>query len=159
MAHKLFSASRFIVIIGVIGAFLAALTTLVFGGIRIISIIGNIINMPFSDKSTKMISVSFMEVIDLFLIGIVFYIISLGLYELFIDDSLELPSWLVIHSLDDLKNKLINGMVVIMAVYFLGELVNSAGQTHLVEISISISLMISVLAFYQFLVTKKTNHQ
>gem|GEM_PF-4526971 len=31
-----------------------------------------------------------------------------------------MPNWLVIHSLDDLKVKLINGVIVIMGVYFLG---------------------------------------
>jgi uncharacterized membrane protein YqhA len=50
----------------------------------------------------------------------VFYIIALGLYELFVDDRVELPQWLIIRNIDDLKNKLAGVVVVVMAVLFRG---------------------------------------
>ena len=63
--------------------------------------------------SSKILALGFIESIDLFLLDTVFFIISLGLYELFIGDTLEWPHWLVIHTLDDLKNKLIGVIVVV----------------------------------------------
>ena len=72
------------------------------------------------------------EVIDLYLIGTVFYITALGLYELFIDDQVPTPGWLHITHLNDLKGKLLGVAVVIMAVLFLGHLVSwDGGSGHL----------------------------
>jgi uncharacterized membrane protein YqhA len=71
---------------------------------------------------------------------------------------LELPSWLVIRSLDDLIGKLINGMVVVMEVYFLGLLVNWDGQIDLLPLSISITLIIGALTFFQLINIKKSDH-
>jgi uncharacterized membrane protein YqhA len=158
MMQKILTSSRFTILIAVIGTFLASLTTLILGGVQSILVIINAFQEGISIKASKGIAVSFIELVDMFLIGIVFYIISLGLYELFIDDSLELPSWLVIRSLDDLKGKLINGMVVVMGVYFLGLLVNWDGQIDLLPLSISITLIIGALTFFQLINIKKSDH-
>jgi uncharacterized membrane protein YqhA len=158
MLHRLLTSSRFILIIAVLGSFLASLASLLFGGIKTIEIIMNILQNPISEKTTKVISVSFLEVVDLFLIGTVFYIISLGLYELFIDNRLELPSWLTIRNLDDLKEKLISGIVVILGVYFLGALVDWKGENNLLILSISIALIITALTFFQFMKSRQNNH-
>ena len=45
------------------------------------------------------------------------------LYPLFVDDGIDMPSWLRIRNLDDLKEKLVGVIVVVMGVYFLGLLV------------------------------------
>jgi uncharacterized membrane protein YqhA len=158
MVHKILNSSRYVVIVAVIGSLLAALVSLVYGGIQTILVVINIFQVGISQKLIKGLTVSFIEVIDLFLIGIVFYIISLGLYELFIDESLELPTWLIIHSFDDLKGKLISGMIVIMGVYYLGVLINMDGQTNILNLSISISLIITALTLFQFFNTRKPGH-
>jgi uncharacterized membrane protein YqhA len=41
------------------------------------------------DTIMKELLLSFVETIDLFLVGAVLFIVALGLYRLFIDDSLE----------------------------------------------------------------------
>lgn len=46
-------------------------------------------------------------------------IISLGLYSLFSDDTLPLPRWLEVHSLDDLKGNLVSLVIAVLAVLFL----------------------------------------
>jgi uncharacterized membrane protein YqhA len=149
MFHKILLSSRFFIVIAVIGSFLASLASMVYGGIKSVSVVFGLFQSGFLEKPTKSVAVSFIELIDLFLIGTVFYIIALGLYELFIDEKLELPAWLVIRNLDDLKMKLINGIVVIMGVYFLGKLVEWDGQTNLLELSIAIALVIAALTFFQ----------
>jgi uncharacterized membrane protein YqhA len=157
MIHKLLTGSRFIILIAVIGSALAALASLLYGGAKTIQAIGDILQ-GVSDKASKSVIVSFIEVIDLFLIGTVFYIIALGLYELFIDDRLEMPAWLVIRSLDDLKSKLINSIVVIMGVYFLGALVDWNGEASLLVLSGAIALIIGALTLFQFVQTRNNGH-
>ncbi|MCK8411010.1 YqhA family protein, partial [Erwinia amylovora] len=52
-----------------------------------------------------------LKVTDLFLIGIVFLIVGVGLWELFVED-IELPAGLSVRTLSDLKDKLIDTLVL-----------------------------------------------
>ncbi|NTU98251.1 MAG: YqhA family protein, partial [Chlorobiaceae bacterium] len=115
--HRLLSSSRYLVLIAIAGTFMASVTLLIYGGISISrQIVSTIMYGSFTSKDAKALALGFIENADIFLIGTVLYIMSLGLYELFIDDSIALPEWLVIHTLDDLKDKLIGVIVVVMAV-------------------------------------------
>jgi uncharacterized membrane protein YqhA len=157
MFHRILTGSRYIILIAVIGSALAALASLLYGGVMTVQAVIGLLQ-GVNEKASKAVVVTFIEVIDLFLIGTVFYIIALGLYELFIDDRLEMPAWLVIHSLDDLKSKLINSIVVIMGVYFLGALVDWNGDASLLILSGSIALVIGALTLFQFVQKGQNGH-
>lgn len=149
MFKKILTSSRYIILIAIAGSFLASFASLLAGGIHTVQILLELFVKLESSSGLKKLAYSFIEVVDLFLIGTVFYIIALGLYELFIDEHIVVPDWLVIHSLDDLKSKLINGVIVIMGVYFLGALINWDGQTDLLHLSAAVALIIAVLTFFQ----------
>ena len=149
MMQKLLSSSRYLVLIAVAGAFLSALTLLVYGGISVFQLITDaVMNADISSKTGKTLVLGFIESIDLFLLGTVFFIVSLGLYELFIDDTVALPAWLVIHTLDDLKNKLIGVIVVVMAVVFLGHVVKWHGEQELIWFGGAIALVTASLTWF-----------
>ena len=149
MMQKLLSSSRYLVLIAVAGAFLSALTLLVYGGISVFQLITDaVMNADISSKTGKILVLGFIESIDLFLLGTVFFIVSLGLYELFIDDTVALPAWLVIHTLDDLKNKLIGVIVVVMAVVFLGHVVKWHGEQELIWLGGAIALVTASLTWF-----------
>jgi uncharacterized membrane protein YqhA len=158
MIDKILTSSRYITLIAVLGSFLAALASMIAGGVKSVGVVVSILQFSAESPSAKEISLAFIEVVDLFLIGTVFYIIALGLYELFIDDRLDLPAWLVIRNLDDLKGKLISGIVVIMGVYFLGVLIDGDVQVDLLRLSAAIALMIAALTFFQYINAKQSNH-
>jgi uncharacterized membrane protein YqhA len=71
---------------------------------------------------THKIRVEAIAVMDVFLIATALLIFSLGLYELFIG-KLDLPKWLAIRNLDDLKDKLRGVIIFVMTVTFLEHLV------------------------------------
>ena len=71
-----------------------------------------------------------------------------GLYELFIDDNIELPDWLEIHTLDDLKQKLVGVIVVVMAVVFLGNVIKWHGETEIVYYGVAIAFMVAALTYF-----------
>jgi uncharacterized membrane protein YqhA len=96
----------------------------------------------------KKLVVSMIEVIDLFLLGTVFYITSLGLYELFIDTHIEVPKWLEIRTIDDLKARLISVVVVVLGVVFLGQAVSWDGESNLLPFGASIGIVIASLTFF-----------
>jgi uncharacterized membrane protein YqhA len=148
--QKILTSSRYIILVAVIGSYIASIIAFLSGGIRTIQVILTIFEKLTSPFDFKGIVYSLIELVDFFLIGTVFYIIALGLYELFIDDRLELPEWLVIRDLDDLKAKLISGIILIMGVYFLGELIHWDGQSDILQASIGIALVIAALTFFLF---------
>jgi uncharacterized membrane protein YqhA len=158
MINKILTSSRYVTLIAVLGSFLAALTSLVAGGVKSVQVVISIFQFSAKSPSAKEISLSFIEVVDLFLIGTVFYIIALGLYELFVDENLAVPAWLVIRNLDDLKGKLISGIVVIMGVYFLGVLIEGDIQVDLLRLGASIAMMILALTVFQYVNSKQSNH-
>lgn len=149
MMHRFISACRYIVLIAIIGSFIAGTAMLAFGGHTVFRLICDLLMAgDFGSKAAKGLALGFIEAIDLFLLGIVFQIIALGLYELFIDDTIPLPSWLVIHTLDDLKKKLIGVIVVVMGVVFLGQVVNWHGEQEIIYLGIGIAFVVASMTLF-----------
>lgn len=145
----LLGASRFMVMLAVIGALLAATTLIVYGLLETIQLITQTIQSgEVTRKAAKGLALEFIEIVDLFLLGTVFYIIAVGLYELFIDTDVKLPEWLTINNLDDLKNKLIAVVIVVLGVLFLGQVVSWDGKTDLLGYGVSIALVIAALTYF-----------
>jgi len=148
MMRKFLSNSRYIILVAVLCAFIASVTLLVVAGIETIQIVINTFTETVDGKSVKLLAISFIEIIDILLLGTVFYITALGLYELFIDEQLPTPSWLQITHLDDLKSKLIGVVVVILVVGFLGQVVNWAGGDDIFFLGAAIALVIVAITFF-----------
>lgn len=121
LVRQVLGTSRFLIILAVLGTFLSSATLMVFGILRSIDVVFELIrNQDVSATGGKHLIVNAVSVIDIFLIGTVLYIISAGLYQLFVDDRLPLPRWLHIGTLDDLKAKLTGVIVVGLLVTYLG---------------------------------------
>jgi uncharacterized membrane protein YqhA len=146
--QRFISASRFLIIIPSLGSFIAATALLVYGAVEIVQLIGQTLEAEVSSKGAKTLALAFIEIVDLFLLGIVLYIIALGLYELFVDDQLPLPAWLSIHNLDDLKNKLTGVVILVMGVLFLGQVVTWDGERDLLRYGGAIALVITALTYF-----------
>jgi hypothetical protein len=84
-----------------------------------------IIDAVLNDAYLKDTIVDVLTAIDAILLGTVLLVIGYGLYELFVDTRLEVPTWLQVRDLDDLKSKLIGVVVAIIAVVFVGVFVDS----------------------------------
>ncbi len=147
LIRQLLASSRYLVILGVIGSLFSSITTLIFGSIELLKLIINLIGIA-EVKVVKEAVFGFIQVADLFLLATAFYIISLGLYELFIDNNIRLPDWLEISDLDDLKSRLIKIIIVVLGVQFLGYVRNWDGKEDILNIGISISLVIASLTFF-----------
>lgn len=158
MRH-IISATRYLILIPVLGSFAAATTILVYGAIEIVQLIGETMTAQVSSKGAKALALTLIEMVDLFLLGTVLYIIAIGLYELFIDDNLPLPDWLSINTLDDLKDKLAGVVILVMAVLFLGQVVGWDGERNLLNYGTAIALMIAALTYFLSQRTKKPSKQ
>ncbi len=143
--RKLVGSSRFLAIIPSFGLFVAAIALTIA---TLVAAVNVTIEAIGGHLSMQDMLVDYIEYADFFLLSIVLYIMSIGLYSLFIDDEVELPSWLEIHDLDDLKEKLIGVIVVVMGVFFLGRLIHGAEPLDLLCMGIGVGAVIMALAYF-----------
>ncbi len=143
--------SRYVVLVGIMGTFLAPLALFLFGLAGVISAIwdGLAGSNPFSSSNIKELSIVLVNAIDIFLLATVVYIIALGLYELFIDESLNLPRWLEVHTLDDLKSRLLGVIVVLLPVTFLGKLVEWKQGQDILWLGLAVGAVLIAIAATQ----------
>ena len=149
MLRTLLGASRYFVIMAVVGSLIAALALFIYGFIETgVVIIDAIDKAEVSSKGAKALALHFIEIVDLFLLGTVLLMIGFGLYELFIDENLDLPDGLHIRTFDELKLKLVGVVIVVLAVLFLGQVVAWNGDRDLLGLGTAIALVIAALAYF-----------
>ena len=115
---------RYITILAVILSILSAFTLIVIGSWDIIEAV--IFYNPLFDasiSSNNELLFKLISAIDLFLIGIVLLIFGFGIYELFVSEidfanSKFTESTLKIRDLDQLKNKIIKVIIIVLIVKF-----------------------------------------
>lgn len=149
--------SRFIVILGVIFSLFGSILFFLLGSQEIIKVI-----IQFFSQSVKytFLLTKVIGAIDLYLIGIVLLILSFGIYELFISkidvpesDDREKHSLLEITSLDELKTKLVNSIIIVLIVSFFQRILNMTYTTPLDMLYFALSIV--ALAGGVFLLKKK----
>lgn len=120
--RRILELSRYIVVLPVIGSILGAVVLMLIGVWEVVTSTVKIANSAAPLKDSV---VGILTAVDTLLLATVLLVIGYGLYELFVDSEITLPPWLVTNNLDDLKNKLIGVVVTIIAVVFLGQLVDN----------------------------------
>lgn len=154
---KILASSRYIVLIAVLGTLVSSLILLVYEALVVAEGLFKVIAKgAISKGDAKLLAVDLVQAVDVFLIGIAVYMISLGLYVLFIDSELRLPKWLKFRDLEDLKGNLISIVIAVLAVLFLREAVSWDGTRNLLELAAALTLIIGVLTFY---LSKKSGRQ
>ncbi len=145
LSRQLPNYTRFVIMIPVLGLFASAVTLTVMAAIETARVIGHAVTGELVKKDAVL---DFIELADIFLLATVLYIMSLGLYELFIDDSIPLPDWLSIHSLDDLKNKLVGVIAVVLAVSFLGSVIKGIDPQALMHQGLGIAAVVAAMGYF-----------
>ena len=119
-----------------------------------IAVIAAAYNSIFRGYYLKETIVEVLTAVDAILLGTVLLVIGYGLYELFIDAELDVPMWLRVDDLDDLKSKLIGVIVAIIAVVFVGVFVDSNRADDVVAYGVGAGALVAGLALFS-LATKK----
>jgi uncharacterized membrane protein YqhA len=94
--------------------------------------------------------------VDAILLGTVLLVIGYGLYELFIDADIEVPLWLRVQDLDDLKSKLIGVVVAIVAVVFVGVFVDSNRAADVISYGVGAGALVVGLAIFAYATRKES---
>lgn len=92
--------------------------------------------------------VDLLEVIDVYLIGIVQLIVVIGLFELFIGE-IDVPDWLKARSLNDLKKSIVDVLVVFIGVKGIERLVAEKDAMDALAYSGAVALTIVALTLFR----------
>tara|TARA_Y100000589_G_scaffold186395_1_gene176507 strand:+ start:2686 stop:3189 length:504 start_codon:yes stop_codon:yes gene_type:complete len=117
-------STRFVVIVAVILSIISSISLFLLGGWEIIQ--ATTFNNPLFNENINNnndLLFKIISSIDLFLIGIVLLIFGFGVYELFISEinfakAKFADSTLKINNLDQLKNKIIKVIIIVLIVKF-----------------------------------------
>lgn len=149
MLGKILSASRHMMVLPVIGCLLGSFALIVYELLVIVVALMGALTEPVIDaKAAKVFAVGLIEGVDVFLIAIAIYIISLGLYALFVDETVERPKWLKLKDLEDLKANLVSVVIAVLAVLFLREAIAWDGSQDLQAFGLSIAAVIASLSLF-----------
>jgi uncharacterized membrane protein YqhA len=148
--RRLLATSRLAILLAVITSLLTFFVLLAVGAFEMgRSVVRFVTAADPSPDPVKTLSLSLIEVADLLLLATVFYLITVGLYELFVGERIErLPAWMAISSLDDLKTKLCKVIIVLLGVLFLGQAVHWDGEANLLPYGAATALMIAALTYF-----------
>lgn len=146
------SLTRLIAIIPAFGFFIAALV-LAIGAFA--SVVRVTVEFVEAQIGVMQLAIDFVEYADLFLLAVVLYILALGLITLFVTDKITLPRWLTFHDFDDLKERLVSVISVMLGVYFLGYVLNGARGLDILWMGLGCGVVIAALTLFVMLVMKR----
>jgi uncharacterized membrane protein YqhA len=149
--RKVIGFTRYAVFVPAIASMIGALLLMAQGSIEIIRVV---IDAVLNTSYLKDTIVDVLTAVDAILLGTVLLVIGYGLYELFVDTRIEVPQWLQVRNLDDLKSKLIGVVVAIIAVIFVGVLVDVNRAADVFSYGIGAGAVVAGLALFAFATRK-----
>ena len=145
--NRILSLTRYAVVVPAVASILGALLLMAQGSISmVIAVIAAVSN----ESTLKDTIVDVLTAVDAILLGTVLLVIGYGLYELFIDAEVDVPLWLRVRDLDDLKSKLIGVVVAIIAVVFVGVFVDSNRSEDVIAYGVGAGAIVAGLAIFAY---------
>ena len=144
---KILGLTRYAVFVPAIASIIGALLLMVQGSVEIVQVAVKAVTDP---TNLKLTIVEVLTAVDAILLGTVLLVIGYGLYELFIDSEIEVPLWLRVEDLDDLKSKLIGVVVAIVAVVFVGVFVDSNRAGDVISYGVGAGALVLGLAVFAY---------
>jgi uncharacterized membrane protein YqhA len=148
---RLLPASRYLVVLAVIGSFLAAAALFAYGLLAVIRVVwetlaADIAALGSADDNVvttaEHLAVDLIQLADVFLLGTVIYLVGLGLHLLFLNPQLPAQPWMAVGDLDDLKEMLVRVIVLLVGVTFLGSFVEQADDVPVQDLGITTAVVV-----------------
>ena len=144
---KFLGMTRYAVVVPAIASIIGALLLMGQGSVEMVKVVIEALSNGATLKDTI---VDVLTAVDAILLGTVLLVIGYGLYELFIDADIEVPLWLRVRDLDDLKSKLIGVVVAIVAVVFVGVFVDSNRAEDVISYGVGAGALVVGLAIFAY---------
>ena len=146
--ERLIWQSRYLVVCAVIASIAVAVMVFFIATVDVVSFISGAFQfawLPYEQRDVMRMKLigSVVKIIDIYLLGVVMLIFGLGLYELFVSKINEAEGsefadrLLLIRSIDDLKNRLANVVLLMLVVKFFQEALQLTYETPLTLLSLA----------------------
>ncbi len=151
---SIFGFTRFIVILGVIGSLILSVLLFAASLFEAIQTVIHVVGVFGNEEALREATIGVIRLADDMLIAAAMYIIAAGLYELFIGKA-NLPEWLTVSTLDDLKDRLIGVSVAVLVVNVVEEVATSANANDVLLTGIAVAVVILAVSAYKFVGHRK----
>lgn len=148
--EPIFFELRYTILLPVIVGFFAAMVMFVIGSYHVYNATAALVLQgQFSSSS---VTLPIIKALDAYLVGIILVIFSFGVYDFFIseldpaDNAGIRPDWFKFDSTGDLKNKLIEVVLVILAIKFFEQMVANVKNIESIEMYLVIPVGAAILA-------------
>jgi uncharacterized membrane protein YqhA len=153
--------TRFGLTVGIAAISILAFALFVYASMVVARELWEILRGGWPDsKGSKHLAVVAVETTDVILLGTVLNIVALGLLQLFVLESLtpRLRPWLRVVNLDQLKDKLMGVVSVLLAVSFLAQVVEWDHTNNVLYLGLAIASVIVAMAIYSFVIHRTHEH-
>ncbi len=153
---SVFGFTRFVVILGVIGSLILSVVLFVSTLIEAVRTALHVASSFGNEEALREATIGTIRLADEMLIGAAMYITAAGLYELFIGKS-NLPEWLIVNTLDDLKDRLIGVSVAVLVVSVVEQVATGTNANDVLLIGLGVGAVILAVSAYKF-VSHRNEH-
>ena len=150
MLKKLLLSSRYLMVLPIIGSLLLTISVVISGlGLVLLKEWELLQNGEYSARTSKQLTLTVIDAIDMFLVGAISYLIAVGLYILFLspEDDQSFKRF-KIKKLADLESKVVGLVAVTLAVGFVGKASEAPGPLALLQGGASVALVIGALCLF-----------
>ncbi len=143
--------SRYLALIGVFGLLAGALLSFFYGAYKTVEAFKDTV-LNYASNDYKLIVL--FDCLDSFLVAVAMLVISISLYELFIG-KLDVPDWMLVQNLSELKAKFGFVIVPVIAVKFLQKLLSSESALDTLYYGIAVALVSFSLTIFNYIGEKE----
>lgn len=147
----LIEKSRYLAYVAVAGLLIGALAAFYVGAEKIIKVWQTAFQPHETANPTLYV---LLESLDSFLVAIAFIVIAVGLYDLFIGE-LEVPDWMLVNNLDEMKAKFGFVLIPVMAVKFVQKLLQWESALETLYYGVAVALVAAALTAFNYVSDKE----
>ncbi len=145
--------ARYLSYVAITGMLVGVVAALYVGAEKTIKVVQIAILHHESNSPTLYV---LFEALDSFLVAVALLVISVSLYELFIG-GLQVPDWMLVKNLDELKAKFGSVLIPIMAVKFVQKLLQSDSSLETLYYGIAVALVAFALTAFNYVADREKN--
>lgn len=147
----LIEKSRYLPIVSVFGMLVGSLAALFLGVVKTFEVIETALTNYKESEPTLYI---LFEALDCFLVSTALIVVAVSLYELFIS-GLEVPDWMLVKDLTELKAKFTFVIIPVMAVKFVQKLLKYENAVDTLYYGVAIAVVAVALSLFNWISIKE----
>jgi len=147
----LIEKSRYLPIVSVFGMLTGALAALWLGVVKTVKVVQTAV-VKFDESEPTLYTL--FEALDCFLVATALIVVAISLYELFIS-GLQVPDWMLVKDLTELKAKFTFVIIPVMAVKFVQKILNYENAVDTLYYGAAIAIVSFALTAFNFVSIKE----